>query len=435
MTLRLATDGKCPMGIPEDLQLSPEVCYTGLLATNYTYVSSSPPGPWVGSRGTKIQISMPQELVSFSDSYLEFQITGSVGNTAGPPICSFVPDVRSVISRLTVQFASKTIIDIDAYGLLQNVFNLSFSPLWQNYNGSTLVASDSAIGNRQAYFLLPNKVYACRLGFAQGIESLFRKILPFQKLGSIMQIFIYLQDPQNVISSSIAITGSIPPSYTVNQVELHYITNVPNDKLDKDYDLSLRNPGITFTYRTFDYQLDTSTLASGITSCSKVMNYKYTSLLGFIMVMQQPSVVGNWTADNKMQQFVNPGVNKFYVRWGGVQLPVDAITQDADVFGRYLLMMGISDEFPVQASANWNYASSYPALASYVLCTPFAKYPNSIRSDGRIALGGLDSSVATAIQLELGFSVALPSALNLSIWAYFESTITINANGSVTLNQ
>ena len=435
MTLRLATNGTNEKGIMPDIALKNEVSLSGVLANNYGYCNATPLGPYQGTRNTKIIIDVPQEMIDLKQSYLEFQIAGSAGNTAGI-VCSFVPDIRSIISRMTILFGSKTILDVIGYGLLQNILNYTNDPQWYNFGGNVLVASDSSQTNRQAYFTSTNKVYACKLGFAEGIESLFQKIIPFNKVGSTMQIQIWLDDPQNVISTSIAPTGTVNPSYVVNQVEFHYVSYYPSPELNAMYDSKISNNNfITFTYRSFDYQLDTSSVQAGLTSVSKFLTYKYTNFLGLILAFQPQALPGTWTADNKMNYFFNPGVNVLRLKVGSQYYPQENYTSDSDVYGRFLLTFGISPEFPIQAAANWNYNGSTPASASYIATTPVMKYPDSIKSDERMEVCGLDTSIATSLQLDLGFSAAVPSGgLQLLMWCYYGVTISINKNGSVTLN-
>lgn len=433
MTLQLARGESSPNVLTDELAMDPEVSIGGIVSNNYTYVNAQPIGPWAGSRSTKININLPQELISLEDAYLEFQITATAGNTVGI-IGSFVPDIRSIISRMTVNFGSKTILDIDNWGLLQNVFNYTNDPLWNSYNGSVLVASDPSQANRQEYFTTPTKVYTCRLNLSTGIQSIFNKMLPLQKLGTQFTIYLYLSDPVYVISTNIPVIGSVAPSYTVNQVELHYITSTPTDGWNRKFDTMVRsNPGITFTYRTFDNQQDTSTLIAGITSASKFLTFKYTSLLGLLIIFQPTGLSTTWNADNKMNYFYNPGVNLLRLKIGGQFYPTDSSTNDGDVFGRLLTMTGIGTQTPISASQYWNYNGADPSFSTYIACCPISKHPNSIRRDNRIAITGLNTSVATSMQLDLGFSPALPANLTMNIWAYYESTIVINPNGSVTL--
>lgn len=434
MALRLATEGKVEDLLLEEYYLPNNTSLGGVIATNYTYVQSNQ-STWAGNSSTKIQINIPQEMISLKDAYLEFQITGNPGNTASIN-CSFVPDIRSIFTRMTLQFGSKTILDIFGLNVLQNVFNYTLDPQWANTNGAVLVASNSSQSARQAYFLNANKVYSCRLGFCEGIQSIFQKIIPFNKTGVQMQMYLYLADPQYVISTDIAPTGTVLPSYTVNTVQLHYYSLVPTDQLNALIDQRISsNPGISFVYRCFDYQQDTNLLPAGVTSASKFLTYKYSSFLGLFLAFQPTALPATWTADNKLNFFFNPGINVLRLKVGGAYYPTDSVTDDSDVFGRWLLMTGVSTEFPTSGATNWNYNGATPSAASFIATCPVSKHPNSIRmGDERIEDPGLDIAIATSVQLDLGFTNAIPSGgLIMHMWAYYNAVITINRNGSVTL--
>jgi hypothetical protein len=445
MSLKNATKGRCPRAVPNEFALDREMCLTSVVANQYTFINAVPISGYLP--GNRITLNLPQEFVSLQDAYLEFNVVGSLGNTGGGMTGQFIPDIRSIIQRMTILFGSKTILDIQEWGMLQNIFDYTFDPLWAQTTGRVLVATNDSVAERAAFFSSTTQTYACRLNFSKGLESIYNKVIPFQKVGSTMQIQLYLQsDPSRVISTSITPTGSILPSFTVNNVEFHYITNVPTPEWNADFDQKIVNNnfggGVTFTCRGYDWTQDTSLLPAGVTFASKTLTFKYASLLGLIIAFQPSAVPTTWTQDTKMQYFYNPALNLLRVRIGGQQFPQDSSTNDADTYGRFLLMFGLDAESPYAAASapqstgnTWSYVSgSYPTYASFVPTCPLMKYPNQIRSDDRIANEGLDTSIATSIQLDLGFSVAIPSGgLVTNIFAIYEYTMILNPNGSVTL--
>jgi len=441
MSLRNATNNKAPIGIPDDLALPEEFAYGGVVATNYTFCNGTPANGY--TPGQKMVINVPQEMVSLRDAWLQFKIQGSEGST--PDIaCSFVPDIRSIISRMVVMFGSKVVMDIQEFGVLQNIFNLTNDPLWFNINGRVLVATNNTQSERVSYFTDANKNYCCRLNFSKGVNSLFSKVLPLQKIGSAMQIQLYLQkDVNRVISTDIPVTGT-SPSFIVNDLSLHYYTIVPTAGWNSMFDEKIQNNnfggGITFSYRSYDYQVDNTILASG-KGGSLTLGGKYSSLLGLIIAFQKTAQMSNFENDKKMNYFFNPGVTTLAVRIGGQTYPSDREATDSDVFGRFLLMFGLSSQSNIAAASaansaldTWSYAGNTPDHATYVACAPLSKHPNEIRNDERSVITGLDTSIATSVQIDIGTSVNVPEALTTHIWAYYECTITMNPNGSITFN-
>lgn len=433
MSLKQATNNKCPRGIPSALAMEQEFCYEGVLASNYTFVNPSTSiGPYNGGRGTKISINLPQEMIDLRDSYLEFTVTASAGNTAGLT-CSFVQDIRSIFSRMAISFGSQTVIDIQEYNRLQNIFDYMNMPQWYDYDGAVLVGADSSQAARQGYFTNANKKYACRLGFTKGIESIFYRILPLQKLATSLKIDLYLEDPANCISTSAAVTGTVPPSYTVNNVEFHYMTIVPTNSLDSRLNATIAKRDLTFTCRGFDSLIDSSIASSGSTSFSKILTYKYADFLGVVMAFVPSATVSSYTSDVKMKYFYNPNITALRLKVGGQYYPTDSTTVDSDVYGRYLEMFGQSTENVHTAALAWNYNGSAPATASYIPCCPVAKYPNEIYADGREVVPGLDTSIATSMQIDVQFGTALPANMTVYFWAIYNYTVVFEPNGSTTL--
>lgn len=435
MSLKLATDNKCPRGIPNSLAMGPEFCYSGVLANNITFVNpASGPGPYQGNQSQKIVLNIPQEMIDFRNSCLEFNAVGNVGNTAGLQ-CAFVQDIRSIFSRMTISLGSKIIYDTIGYNRLQSVFNYLNEPQWFDYDGAVLCGTDTSVVTRRANFTSTTKKYSVMLGFTKDIESLFRKILPLQKVGSQMQVTLYLEDAAKCISTSAAVTGTIAPSYYIDNIEFHYMTIIPDENLNNRIDSEIKSGALTFTSRGFDEYLASGVALAGASKFSATLPYKYADLLGVIVAFVPAAIEDTWTDDNKMKYFYNPGVNVLRLKIGGQFYPADSTTVDSDVYFRYLIMFGEDPEDVHTAALNWNYNGAAPASASYIPCCPIAKYPNEINADGREVVMGLDTSIATAIQLDIGFSTPLPATMNVYCWAYYNFTVTFNANGSVTLNR
>lgn len=441
MSLKLATNGSSKSVLSEDFAMNPEMQYGGALATNYTYVNAVPLSGY--TPGSKITIDLPQECISMKDAYLQFQMTGSAGNTAGL-LCSIVPDIRSLISRVVLQIGSKVILDISEFGLLNNIFDYTRDPQWANAQGRVMLATGVSQGGRNIKFGNPNLVYAARLNISDEADSIFSKILPLMKVGSTMQLQIYLQqDPSRVISTTTAVTGTIPPSFALNNVQFHYYTIVPSDSWNSMINERIMAGALTFSARGFDYTQDTSLFLAGTQNASKTLNFKYSSLLGFICAFQPQSYITSYTNDTKMQYFYNPGLTTFRCRVGGNQYPMDNSTSDADMYGRFSLFFGLDDDTPTSAanspygvgSDTWSYVSgALPTAASFIPCVNLCKYPNEIATDGRVVVDGLDTSIATNVQLDIQLGTVVPQNMVTHIWAYYNYTITINPNGSVSLN-
>ena len=418
MALLQATNGKAPRAIEQDLAFQPQCVFDGVIARNSSYQNfqQTSYGP-VG----KMVCLLPQQMIDFRNSWIEFTITGTPGTYTN---CAMVSDIRSIFKRITVQFASKIVMDINYYGILQNAFDYLLDPQWAGTNGALLVGTGNNAA-RQADFLNPNRVYACSLRGFPGSGSLFDKILPLQKIASQIELNFNLAPASEVISGTVV--GGTPPTYTVNNIQFHFDYITPSAQLDSMYNQKVRmNPPITFTYRTWENLTDSAILPAGTSNFQKVLTYKYSSLLGVLALMQTSSAITDFTNDTKMSTMNNNNLTQLRIRIASISYPLDIQAPSADTFTRLLQLFGIQQEKPIAAASNWN-STSFLAACPLIL-NPYTNR-NSHCDDG-----GLNTSIATSLILEGGFSTALASAQTLYIYALTEQVLTFLPDGGVVWN-
>lgn len=418
MSLKNAVNGDVKGAIESDLALEPEYVFDGVIARNMSYQNAQ---QLSYNPGQKAVFLLPGQMIDFRNSWIEFTITGQPGTYTG---CAMVPDVRSIFSRLTVLFASKTVIDISEYGRLQNACNYIADPNWANYNGQIYVGS-GPLASRQADFLNPTRVYSCSLRQFLGAGTIFDKILPLQKISSQLEIDLYLAPANQVISGTVV--GGTLPTYTINNLQFHYDYISPTAYWDSMYDLKVEsNPGITFSYRTWEELTDTSILPSGSTGAQKVLTYKYSSLVGIVALMQTASETTDIANDSRMLTFNNNGTNLLRLKVAGISYPLDSSAPYSDVFQRFIQFFGIPQDKPCAAALNWT-------STSFIAACPLLLHPY-VNRNTRGVIDGINSAIATSIIFEIGFSAALGSAQNLYLYGWTEQTITFGRNGSVTWN-
>ena len=418
MSLKNALGGAVNEAIESDLSLEPEFVFEGVVARNMSYQNAQQLsyGP-----GQKMVFLMPGQMIDFRNSWIEFQITGSPGTYTG---CAMVPDIRSIFSRLTVLFASKTIIDISEFGRLQNACDYLMDPNWANYNGQ-IYEGTGPLASRQADFLDPNRVYSCSLRNFMGAGTLFDKILPLQKVSSQLEIDIYLAPANQVISGTVV--GLTLPTYTINNIQFHYDYISPSDYWNQTYDSKVKmNPPITFSYRTWEELTDTSILPVGASSAQKVLTFKYSSLVGIIALMQTASTTTDFTNDSKMLTFNNNGINLLRLKIAGISYPLDSNAPYSDIFQRFIQFFGIPQDKPVSGALNWT-------TTSFIAACPLLLHPY-VNRNTRGVIDGINSAIATSIIFEVGFSAPLASTQNLYLYAWTEQTITFLSNGGVVWN-
>lgn len=420
MSLKNSRGGKDLSVIPLDLGVEPEANWGGILARSQGYISASPEGPYAPQQ--KAQISLPLEMCDFRNSTLQFTLTGTAG--AGGTFTRFENGIKSIIDRITIQFGSKVVLDIQDYNVLSYVDDLTQDINWFPTVGKYMFGYGTT-GERDAWFLLPNKVYAVQL--YRNHDDFLHSVLPLQKLGVQMIMNIYFAPVAKCID-----TDRTGATYTVNNLQFHYSSLVPSPQWDNMYNekvISQMPP--SFSYVDYDCQEDTNTCLAGITSFSKVLTFKYSALTGVAVTFRLQSVVNDQAGLDKLSSFINPGISSAYLKVGSVQYPQDNTTNNGDRMSMAGEYFGVSlQDKPLAFAGNWE---STTTNGTFVLAFPLQKHPYEVQ-DQRIFSDGVDTSIATSIVLNVTFSAALAANLVMEVVGRYQNTITYNPNGSITWN-
>lgn len=433
MALRLLYQNGEKEVIPQRLAKPQPFTLTGLVSTQEQFINAQPLNGLKAN--DRIIFNLGNELVSMRQAWIQFRLTGDPGTT--PAIqCAMVPDIQSIFGQFRILAGSKVLIDIADYGQLQNICNLTFSELYENGAGKILVATDTNIVDRRAYFLNPNKTYCCKLGFRSNMLDLLKQDLWLNKLGANFRIEITLKPNNQVITTDIAVTGT-EPTYTLNGVELHYHNLLPELRLNNMINEQLNLNGfLPYTFRSFDRITDSSVMKIGSTSFSKTLTFKYANVLSIFVVFEKKSVLTNFENDEKRRYFFNPGVTKFKVQLNGTFHPNSVSQRDCDNYTAFLLNWGLSSEQSTQAAKNWNYNGNAPARASFSPAVNFSKYVENMNNpqDLPMEVIGIDTSTSVNMELSCEWDTAAPEDMVVSFYAYHTRVWAINANGSSLLN-
>lgn len=403
--------------LPSALVLNDQYNWGGVLARSQGYISASPEGPYLPNQ--KAQISMPLELVDLRNSTLQFTVTGTAGT--GATYTRFNSGIKSIIDRITIQFGSKVILDIQDYNVVSLMQDLRLDLNWQDTVGALNFGYGST-AVRNSRFLDPTYVYAVQLYSVH--QDFLHTILPLQKLGVQLILNIYFAPANQCIESD-----GTNPTYAVNNLQLHYSSLVPTPNWDQMYNEKVRsdNPP-SFVYCGYDAQEDTNTCLAGITNFSKVLTYKYTSL-NCVMVLFRSGNLESVSVNDKLNNFAYPNITSAYLKIGSVQYPQDNSTNLGDRFSMLCECWGISmQNQPIKASQN--FASGTPG--SFILAFPLSKHPYEQNEDDNVNSQGIDTSIATSIVLNVQFGTALASNLTMEVIGIYNNCITYNSNGSIT---
>lgn len=412
MSLTNSRQGRDILMIPDSLSLDDEVGYGGVMASNFTYVSASPEGPYLPQQTSQIQL--PLENMMLKGSSLQFRISGTAG--AGATYTRFNNDIRSIIKRLFITIGGKLVYDVQNYNVLCHIHNYTKDVNWQNTTAKVLYGYGSA-AERNGYFTNPNKIYAVELYDLK--NDFFRRFWPLTKIGGQVILNIFWALPSECMESD-----GTNPTYAVNGLQFHYQSlvvspewnNLFNEKVNSDLPPTISYPG-------FYNQIDTSTLNVGLTTISKVLTFRYASLVSLIIVMRNAANVQNLAFNDKLNSFNYNNINNAYVKIGGIQIPINSTVDNADLLTMYLANYGISNQFPLSGAVNWG-------TTSFVLAFPLSKYVYEDRKN-KCLDSGLDLQIATNFVLNISFSTPLAATQQMDIFCVADNTITILPNGSI----
>ena len=342
MSLELATGGRVIKALPQSLGLEPEILLSGVVARSNNYISASPENGYLPNQ--VVSLALPFECLDLRGAQLSFTLNGTVAG--GATFTRYERDIRSIFNRITVRFGSRYIMDTQQSGLLSNILDQTYDVNWSSTVGSLTTGTGSTV-QRNTDFLNPNKVYSVQLYANE--DSFFYNIMPLHKLSVQCYIDFYLAPANEVIESDV--NGA---TYVMNNVQFHCASLVPSNSWNDLYDQKIsRDLGITYTYFSYEHLFDSNILQLGTSSCQKVLNYKYSSVIGLIFVMQDKRT-GSQTQLNKMTKFNYNGTSIAYAKIGSSVFPVDQIRNSSDLLYMFGECMGLSMRFPFAASVNYD---------------------------------------------------------------------------------
>lgn len=409
--MSLELTGNYIKAMPESLSLDSEVELSGIVSRVQSYVQAQPSSGYTSSQ--IITIPLPMETLQLQSATVQFTIAGTPSTTG--TFTRFNKDIRSIFNRVVARIGSKIVYDSMNSNLLYNILTGAFPTAWATSTGAQTTGTGSAV-QRNADFLNANKVYAVQLYTSQ--ESFFYNLFPLMYLGAQMYIDLYLENPAVCIE-----TDGLPnANYVVNNVEFHYATCVMSEGYKNMYKEKIPK-GISYTYFNYANLFDSSLLPAGTTKASKVLSFKYSSLIGVLCVMQDQNTTQ--TTLNKLNKFNFNNLNYAVVRVGSQNMPNEMKRNTSDMLSMYAELTGISMRTDFAQAVNFD-------SDNFVLAIPLARQIKELENkDKRVSYSGINTSLGTSLVLELGFSSALVSNQTLQIFGIYESTLVYQPNGSV----
>jgi hypothetical protein len=401
--------------IPNTIAPTTEVLLDGVAARNSSYVNAQQPN---GLGPTQmVTFELPQELLDLRSSTFQFTVTGTAGG--GATFTRFNQDIRSIIKRVVIRFANKYVADTQNMGLWYNITNYTKPVNWSTSTG-TIAYGTGSTAQRNALFSNSTYIYAVQLYNLD--SSLFNEVLPLNKLGVQCYFDIYFAPANECIESD-----GTNPTYTVNNMQLHFASLVPTQGWLEKYDSSVSR-GISYSYCAIDNISDTALLPAGISQANKILTFKYQSVIGLVMVMRPLSNVNSFSALDKLNNFQYNNTNVAYVKIGSQQYPINSNQSASDMLCMFADQFGLSMRKDFAAATNWISGSAQ----SFIVCIPLAKHIKEFEKVQNCSVDGLNTSIGTSINFQIQFSSPLGAAQQADFFCLSESSITFNPNGSIT---
>lgn len=396
-------------GIPDNLGLYDVVKYGGVLSRQNSYQPASPQSNY--QPGQLIQFALPNELLDLRNSSFQFNITGSrVGGT----FAMFQKDIRCIIKRMTISFGSKTVVDINNYGLLCSIMDNCKDTQWAESVGKLQYGTGDA-ASRQADFANSNRSYAVQLYNFSNHAELLGQVLPLMMLNVQLYINLYLALPSECIT-----TDGTSASYVVNNCQFHCASLTPSPGWMNAYNAK---PSVNYNFLSLENNFDTSILQAGITKCSKTLNFRNSSLIGLFFVMRPSANLQNIAVDGKLSRYDLNDLNGFQIRCGTLTQPSDVTTSPQDVFTYMLELFNKSSQTSLQLAVDYSGQNFVGGIS-------LAKHPfQDTTSD--ISINGMNTTIQSSLQMQLDFGTPLPANYTLDIFGVSEQQIQFLKNGGI----
>lgn len=402
--------------LPRNLALYDTNSYGGIVSRKSGYTAAQPTNGYIP--GNKIMFTLPLEFIDFRKSTFQFTIAGIAGT--GGTYTRFNVDMRSIIDRMQIICGSTVIYDCQGQNLLFNMMNNIKDVNWAATAG-TILNGTGTTAQRQTDFANPNRVYAVELYNIAG-SDLLSYALPMQKLGAQTQIVLYLAQPASCMESDGA-----NPSYVVNNCQYHYDSLTPSPGWDNLYNSRVMSNGVNFNYLNYEFLFDSSTLQVGLRRATKSLTFRYSSLIGVIAVMRPIANVESLTANNKLSTYNFNGIDSAQMRIGTYTQPIDQVRSYSDLYMMFLQLFDKSAQEALAGAVNFN-------TNNFILAINLARHPYE-KIDQNTSISGINTSISNNLQLDISFDTPLNVAYTLETYGLYESTVSFNANGSITFQQ
>ena len=407
MSLGVATNNTQLLAFPPPLGLEKELSYAGLLARNSAYVSFIPENGYKPSQTA--YVDLPNTMIDMRKAFVRFTAVGTAAG--GATYSRFNFDIRSIIKRVEVMIGSRTVVDIYNYNLLANMLDKLLDSSYPSTVGTISGGTGDATARNAAFASSDYDVQLYHFN-----PSFFHSILPLQKLATNVRIRFTFADATECIETDVP--GA---SYTVNNLQLHYNILVPDEKFNMSWDMAVQR-GLTWTYETFSNFQTSNLLGAGVNNATQILNYKYNSLLGVLMVMRNSADIYNQSVNDKLNKFNYNALNNYRLRISSQSYPIDPSRTLGDFYFALIETFGISARFST-------YGASTYGSTSFIAGVPLSKHPLEDREGADV--GGIATVLGTSILADFGFASPLAAAQTVDFFSVQHNTIKFLPNGSI----
>lgn len=352
------------------------------------------------------------DAADFRDATLRFTFNGIAGSGG---TYSATPDggIAGIINKIRVLFGSQLVYECIDYNLLMSFWSLSQGVQAYQTSLNVLMGTNESLSTRTSNFSNANRVWTVPIG---KICNILDKVLPIGRISNQMHIEIWLEQPQNCLSSDQ--TG---PSFSISNPQLHYKQLILTDEYKKALDAKLSSGVIQIPF--VNYVNYITTIANTVTKQQNTLPWKYSRFISFFNINRDQVNISTQTYQTKFTnfllyaQFVNSKArcnNKYY--------PADAVNGVTENYIQYLEAVDKNLNDDTNVGSNW---SQYFNVSLSV-----TQYPKHLTENDE-SIQGLDISTSASTLIHEMILTGAPTLVQQDYFAQFMSLITIDGKGNL----
>ncbi len=375
------------------------------------------------SNGSNIYFTLANDFIDLRESYITMFAQATMN---GGTYLRFVYPISCIFQRLRIECGSQVLFDCQDYGVLKGLFTLA------SQNGSVLdVTQEGTITDAvRATDTTTGRLYCLRFNHI----DLLNRVWPLHKIKANLRLVLTVETNSAVM---LEYDGSAPVAgITLNNMYYNFCSLKVPRSVDELLEASIASGRALIKSHGWD---NYSISLSSATQQTVFLPFRFKYLNAILGCYRLSASTTSPTQVGKFINIFNASSveNQSWIKVGNQIYPSDRFDMspgtglDGAVIMQPYFNSIMQDEMKGEYRQQDNYQSTSVATR---VCHPFSLYSDPSETDDIFKNGVDTAGSATSSNWSLIFFGA-SGALNADIYAKYEQVITINSNGSVTVDQ